>query len=71
MAHTNYLRHANGHTPTKNKAMNNRAGKRRTDYSLLPPLATRVKTITGISTDLPNLQFLETLLRDASRLARQ
>lgn len=45
--------------------------KRRADYSLLPPLATRVKTITGISTDLPNLQFLETLLRDASHLARQ
>ena len=44
--------------------------KRRADYSLLPPLATRVKAITGITSDLPNLQLLETLLRDASRLAR-
>ena len=45
--------------------------KRRGDYSLLPPLVTRVKALTGISSSLPNLQFLETLLRDASHLAKQ
>lgn len=45
--------------------------KHRGDYSLLPPLVTRLKAITGITSSLPNLQFAETLLCDAIHLAKQ
>lgn len=41
------------------------------NYLLLNEVATKVKTLTGIQTDLPDLPFLDTVLRDHAYLATQ
>lgn len=41
------------------------------DYKLLPPLVSRVKTLTGIQTDMNNLTFMQTVLKDYIHLTKQ
>ncbi|MDE6451017.1 MAG: RDD family protein [Odoribacter sp.] len=41
------------------------------DYKLLSPLASRVKTLTGIQTDMNNLTFMQTVLKDYIHLTKQ
>lgn len=43
----------------------------RENYLLLNEVATKVKSITGIQTNLPDQPFLETVLRDHAHLATQ
>jgi uncharacterized RDD family membrane protein YckC len=38
---------------------------------LLPPLVERVKSVTGIASDLPPLEFTETILRDYTHLTKR
>ncbi len=41
------------------------------DYKLLTPLALRVKTLTGIQTNMSHLTFIQTVLKDYTYLTKQ
>ena len=43
-------------------------GSRQENYLLLNELSNKVKAVTGIRTDLPDLPFLQTVLRDQAHL---
>ena len=42
---------------------------RNKNYSLLAPLAKKIKEVTGIETDMVPLDFVKTILKDYTRLA--
>lgn len=45
--------------------------KSKREYRLLEPLVGKIKQLTGIQTDMPNLRFIQTVLSDYIHLSKQ